>query len=636
MVLRNNKQVALSEIVTTFFLLFLCLSWLLPSPVLSAKIKKGVRKKPCPECYSVDQCLECHDEVDKATFATSVHGQNACTSCHRDIYDLESHADGDIPMGKVNCSSCHIREFKDHNASVHFDNEVGCTDCHTNIHELKSYKKDKKKSVAMCSGCHEQEGEDYLKSSHGKAVMAGNLDAPACTDCHGLHDIRELHVGDIHSKIAIAAKEFHTRACLACHANEAMMKRNHVNILAVDTYEKSYHGKVEQLGYPTYVAGCADCHTPHKQLPPSDPESSISKKGLQKTCGQCHKGANANFVLFMPHAEHTDKAHYPILYWTYMIMTGLLIAVFSFFWLHTLLWLIRSYIERNELREQGIYHYASKNPKVIYRRFSWLEKLLHLAMMFSFLGLVLTGSPLKFSDAPWAKAVINFLGGAMAAGHLHRWCAIITFSYFGVTFLWIFYFLFLKPTGENVFQKLFGPDSLFPRWKDAQDITAMFKWFFMRGKKPKFDRWTYWEKFDFLAVFWGMFAIGLSGMMLWKPQFFSMFLPGWAFNIATIVHSDEALLAAGFIFTVHFFNTHLRPEKFPMDPVIFTGVVPGYLLEDERPEQYARLKAKDKLKNLETKYPAVWEEAIGHLLGMTGLSIGILCIFLIGWGVFFG
>ena len=79
------------------------------------------------------------------------------------------------------------------------------------------------------------------------------------------------------------------------------------------------------------------------------------------------------------------------------------------------------------------------------------------------------------------------------------------------------------------------------------------------------------EKFDYFAVFWGIFVIGSTGLMLWFPEFFTLIFPGWLINVATIIHSDEALLAAGFIFTVHFFNTHLRPEKFPMDIVIFTG-----------------------------------------------------------------
>ena len=86
-----------------------------------------------------------------------------------------------------------------------------------------------------------------------------------------------------------------------------------------------------------------------------------------------------------------------------------------------------------------------------------------------------------------------------------------------------------------------------------------------RARGRSYGRWTYWEKFDYFAVFWGIFVIGSTGLMLWFPELFTRFLPGWLINVATIIHTDEALLATGFIFTVHFFNTHLRPEKFPMD-----------------------------------------------------------------------
>ena len=69
-------------------------------------------------------------------------------------------------------------------------------------------------------------------------------------------------------------------------------------------------------------------------------------------------------------------------------------------------------------------------------------------------------------------------------------------------------------------------------------------------------------------------------------MFFTRFLPGWFINVATIIHSDEALLATGFIFTVHFFNTHLRPEKFPMDITIFTGYMPLAELKRDKPREY--------------------------------------------------
>ena len=134
-----------------------------------------------------------------------------------------------------------------------------------------------------------------------------------------------------------------------------------------------------------------------------------------------------------------------------------------------------------------------------------------------------------------------------------------------------------------------------PTMQDWRDFVAHNKWFFGKGPKPQFDRWTYWEKFDYFAVFWGMFAIGISGLVMWFPQFFTSFLPGWVINIALIVHSDEALLAAGFIFTIHFFNTHFRLEKFPMDTVIFSGRISKSEMLHERKRWYDRLVATNRL-----------------------------------------
>jgi hypothetical protein len=128
-----------------------------------------------------------------------------------------------------------------------------------------------------------------------------------------------------------------------------------------------------------------------------------------------------------------------------------------------------------------------------------------------------------------------------------------------------------------------------------------------------------------------MFAIGLSGLMLWFPVFFTIFLPGWILNIATIIHSDEALLASGFIFTVHFFNTHFRPSKFPIDTVIFTGRFPKYELVEERQEQYHRLLAEKKLETYRDKYPSVGTDLFSTTMGFAMLAIGLLCVFLIAW-----
>ena len=128
------------------------------------------------------------------------------------------------------------------------------------------------------------------------------------------------------------------------------------------------------------------------------------------------------------------------------------------------------------------------------------------------------------------------------------------------------------------------------RWQDLWDIIGHVQmvssaW----GRGPVFDRWTYWEKFDYWAPFWGVTIIGLSGLMLWFPDVTASFLPGWVFNVATIFHGEEALLAALFLFTVHFFNNHFRPDKFPLDVVMFTGSVPLEEFKHEHTVEYNRL-----------------------------------------------
>jgi len=532
-------------------------------------------------------CLQCHDDsISAAEMAGSVHGQNACNSCHVEVTDLDEHMAGEIEIQPVKCVRCHKKEAAEHYASVHMMNDIGCVDCHSPIHATTRWNNDKRRVVEICAGCHDVEA-DYSNSVHGRAVAAGNQESAACNDCHNLHEIKPL--GDPKS---FANREFHTKVCLKCHANEEMMERNGVNNVAVETYMESYHGKNYHLGFPEKVAGCADCHTAHSVLPKDDPQSSVNQNNLVVTCAECHDDANVFFTRYYAHGEHSDREHYPILYWTFVCMTGLLVGTFAVFWVHTLLWMFRGFVENREkaraLHDGAVAH-AIPNAHKQYRRFSRRHIFLHLTVIISFLGLSLTGLPLKFADEKWAQVLMSFYGGTYYAGLIHRACAVLTFYYFFGAMALSIDFLFLrKDDNRNFLQRLFGPDSLCPNFRDVRDVVAMVKWFFFRGPKPTFERWTYWEKFDFLAVFWGMFAIGGSGLMLWFPEFFSSFLPGWMFNVATIIHSDEALLATGFIFSVHFFNTHGRPEKFPMDFVIFNGQISKEEFIEERGDQWRR------------------------------------------------
>lgn len=236
----------------------------------------------------------------------------------------------------------------------------------------------------------------------------------------------------------------------------------------------------------------------------------------------------------------------------------------------------------------------TQNSK-LYTRFTTYERSLHFMMIISFLSLATTGLMIKFSYTPFAGALVKFLGGTEQAGVIHRFGATLLFTVFGLHI----FDLFRKKQREFGSWKamLFGPDTMLPTKKDIKDVVASFKWFFGKGPRPEYGRWTYWEKFDYFAVFWGIFVIGSTGLTLWFPEFFTNFIPGWLLNVSTIIHSDEALLAAGFIFTVHFFNTHFRPEKFPMDTVIFSGQVTVEELKLDRPAEYKYLADNGLLEN---------------------------------------
>lgn len=272
---------------------------------------------------------------------------------------------------------------------------------------------------------------------------------------------------------------------------------------------------------------------------------------------------------------------------------------------------------------------SNKSTHPQYERFTRLNRALHIFTILSFITLSLTGMTLKFSYTGWAVALSRFFGGFEAAGFYHRLAAFVMIMVFLIHLVDL---ARLKArSGWSFKEMLLNPNSMWFNKKDWHDLKASLKWFLGQGERPAYGRWTYWEKFDYLAVFWGMVVIGSTGMTLWFPEFFTRFLPGWVLNVATIIHSDEALLATGFIFTVHFFNTHLRPEKFPMDIVIFSGRVPLEEFKLDRPEEYAKLVESGELeKHLVEPYQPIVIRAI-RVFGTVALFTGL---FIVVWIIY--
>ena len=270
-------------------------------------------------------------------------------------------------------------------------------------------------------------------------------------------------------------------------------------------------------------------------------------------------------------------------------------------------------------------------------RFTLYHRVTHAAVIVSFFLLVITGLPLRFSEAFWAGPLMKLLGGVAMAGLLHRIGAVMTFGYFGAHLFYLIRKLIRTPDPMKMF---WGPDSLVPQPRDVVDGWNQVRWYFGRGPRPRFARYSYMEKFDYFAVFWGVAIIGGSGLMLWFPEFFARFVPGWVFNVATIVHADEALLASGFIFTIHFFHVHFRPEKFPLDAVMFTGRATRAYMEEEHPvildqidNHAGNAPSLDQITDTPAPPPSRRASLVAAALGFLAVAIGMALTGMILWAV---
>jgi cytochrome b subunit of formate dehydrogenase len=266
-------------------------------------------------------------------------------------------------------------------------------------------------------------------------------------------------------------------------------------------------------------------------------------------------------------------------------------------------------------------------------RFKRLHRILHVVMILSFMSLALTGMTLKFSYTDWAAILSRLFGGYESAGYIHRVAAVFMISIFIVHIVDLV--RMKRRTYHSWRAIILGPDSMLFNKKDLRDLIGNIKWFLGKGPRPSYGRYTYWEKFDYFAVFWGIAVIGSTGLLLWFSEFFTQFVPGWFLNVATIIHSDEALLAVGFIFTIHFFNTHLRPEKFPMDIVVFTGRMSIEEFKRDKPAEYEALVKSGKLEEyLVEPYPPIVSRA-ARIFGWVALSVGFSIVIWIIYAMLF-
>ncbi|MBU6423414.1 MAG: cytochrome b/b6 domain-containing protein [Chloroflexi bacterium] len=215
------------------------------------------------------------------------------------------------------------------------------------------------------------------------------------------------------------------------------------------------------------------------------------------------------------------------------------------------------------------------------RRFDVHERIQHVLMLASFTVLALTGLPQKFDSLPLSQWAIAAVGGLDAVRFIHHTAAWV------MLFDCAYHVVYLA--GRAVVERRL-PLGAFATPRDFVDAWKTLLYFLGISKqKPAYDLFTYLEKFDYFAVFWGIAIIGGSGLVLLFPVAVTTIFPGYVVPVSFVAHSDEAVLAVGWILVVHMFYAHLAPHVFPFNTSIFTGLVRRDDAQREHPRWIARL-----------------------------------------------
>lgn len=526
-------------------------------------------------------CAQCH-KAQAEIYLKSDHGRAlsrgiseapGCANCHGDPHKILSARNPDSPAHHVNvpatCTACHGNSAKmekfnlrQHSPDISYEKSVHgvallrknlsvsavCTDCHGAHNIQKSLVPGSmlhwQDIASTCGKCHDGIQRAYLRSVHGKAMLAGDRHSPVCTDCHGEHNLAAVS-----NALSGASSARIPETCGQCHAAERIVTKYRLPENSVNSYMQSFHGLSMQLG-TAKAANCASCHSAHDILPSSDPISSVHRDRLQETCGRCHPGIGSQIATAHIHtgtdgtAEHVSVTYVRWIY--YILFAGILGGMF----IHNLLDFARKFQE----------HARKQRAVAGEMRMSSGELLQHAVLVLTFVTLAYTGFALKFPNAWWARPCTGVVDWR---GVVHRAAALA----FVLLTVWHFAYVLFTARGRKHLR------ALCPAWSDFEEAWSMFLYYIrVRGEKPKLGYYSYIEKAEYWALVWGSVVMVATGaLMTWEVWTLRTF-PKWAYDLATAIHYYEAILATAAIVLWHFYFTIFDPEEYPMKMTALSGL----------------------------------------------------------------
>ncbi|NQV31869.1 MAG: cytochrome b/b6 domain-containing protein [Phycisphaeraceae bacterium] len=559
------------------------------------------------QAVDAENCLMCHrfrglsrvDKegdsrlfyVDETLFNKGPHARVSCKGCHVDI-DKIPH-DNALP---VNClQSCHIeeptREIIFTHSKVHDTLEDSVHAMTTSEGETKEHSEDYPK----CKDCHDN--PLFRPVSLFKTVRAGvNEQAIGrCTVCHSDDNFARYFYSHVTSRMHKARDPREVvNMCSTCHGDSELARRHDLPDV-VSSYLETYHGKAVLLG-SSEAPDCLDCHASHGSVhemhSSDDARASVHEGNRSEICGtdDCHGAAAPRLASFDVHATRNMKTHkleFAVGLFFVLMTLGLLLPILTLNIMALIRELFPSHQAEQELEELTEMARQRATQMGGIKRFTGMQRFQHVFLVVTFVVLCMTGLPMKFPETAWAPVMYSWFGGIRMAPIFHRIAGVSMLVGFAVHVLAVLLevaFSLAKKNELSLKRWIMGVLALpmIPTAQDGKDIVVLAKYvFFLSPKPPRYGRFCWKEKLEYLGLFWGIALLGLTGIFLWAESLSSHVFPGWILNICYLAHTYESLLAVAHITLVHIPGVLGKPGVNPLSGMVWNGNISPEAMAEE-------------------------------------------------------
>lgn len=208
-----------------------------------------------------------------------------------------------------------------------------------------------------------------------------------------------------------------------------------------------------------------------------------------------------------------------------------------------------------------------KKPATKAKRFNMFHRIAHAVVTIGVVGACITGFPLKFKDVTYMGLLVQKMGGVARMAIYHRVFAVMIGSYIATQVLYMGYYFIALRRGVDVSSLSW----VLPRKRETLDVSANTMYLLGRRGEPSFKKQVYWGVFDWIVSIAGIWAIVVSGAMVWFPNIVARYIPGTWLNVAYVTHSNGAVLLIVIVFVTHFYNIYWSTGHLSDCNIIITG-----------------------------------------------------------------